>query len=89
MSDPVPVARYRTWRHRLNDVIAVLDAAGAVQLAVLGVQDGTLIAMLLAATHPERCGALVCTRDLRTQQLRRRYAPTRWAVGERTREGER
>jgi class 3 adenylate cyclase len=37
----------------------VLDAEGVSQTAVLGVSFGGLAALLMAATHPERVGALV------------------------------
>lgn len=59
LSDPVAVDALPDLETQVDDVIAVLDAAGAVRPAVLGVQDGTLIAMVLAATRPDRCGALV------------------------------
>jgi class 3 adenylate cyclase len=44
---------------QVEDAVAVLDAAGSEQAAVLGIQVGSLIAMLLAASRPERCRALV------------------------------
>jgi pimeloyl-ACP methyl ester carboxylesterase len=59
LSDPVAVAGLPDLETQVDDVIAVLDAAGSEQPAVLGVQEGTWIAMLRAATHPDRCGALV------------------------------
>jgi class 3 adenylate cyclase len=59
LSDPVPVSELPDLETQVDDVIAVLDATGAVRPAVMGVQEGTLMAMLLAATHPDRCGALV------------------------------
>ncbi|MDP9296962.1 MAG: alpha/beta hydrolase [Actinomycetota bacterium] len=44
-------------RFALN--VAVLDAVGSVEAAVLGLNDGTLVAMLLAVAHPRRCRSLV------------------------------
>ena len=40
-------------------MIAVLDAVGSERPAIVGTNDGTLVAILLAAAHPERCGSLV------------------------------
>jgi class 3 adenylate cyclase len=59
LSDPVPLDELPDLETQVDDAIAVLDAAGAERPAVFGVQDGTLIAMLLAAMHPDRCGSLV------------------------------
>ena len=43
----------------MDDVRAVLDAAGSERAAVLGQGYGCPIAMLFAATHPERVTHLV------------------------------
>ena len=59
LSDPVPTASLPDLETQVGDALAVLDAAGSEQPAVLGIQVGGLIAMLLAATHPERCSQLV------------------------------
>jgi len=58
LSDPVPVNALPDLETQVDDVIAVLDAADVQRPAVLGVADGNLVAMLFAATHPERCRAL-------------------------------
>ncbi len=58
LSDPVPVDALPDLETQVDDVIAVLDAAEAKRPAVLGISDGNLVAMLLAATHPDRCRAL-------------------------------
>jgi class 3 adenylate cyclase len=58
LSDPVPVDALPDLETQVEDVIAVLDAAESERPAVLGVSDGNLVAMLLAATHPDRCRAL-------------------------------
>jgi class 3 adenylate cyclase len=39
--------------------MAVMDAAGSQRATVVGMNDGATVAMLLAATHPERVSALV------------------------------
>jgi class 3 adenylate cyclase len=44
---------------RMDDVRAVMDAAGSRSAAILGVSEGGSLAALFAATHPERCRALV------------------------------
>lgn len=50
----VPIAE-----EQVDDLIAVIDAAGLERPAVLGTQDGFLVAALLAAAAPERVRALV------------------------------
>jgi pimeloyl-ACP methyl ester carboxylesterase len=37
----------------------VLKAAGSEGAAVIGLNDGTAVAVLLAASHPELCRSLV------------------------------
>ncbi|MGH2641594.1 MAG: adenylate/guanylate cyclase domain-containing protein [Actinomycetota bacterium] len=59
LSDPVPLDRLPDFDTQVEDVIAVLDAVGSERPAVIGTNDGTLVAMLLAAAHPERCRSLV------------------------------
>jgi class 3 adenylate cyclase len=44
---------------RMDDVRAVMDAAGSERAALLGHVDGAALAMLFAATYPERVFALV------------------------------
>ena len=44
---------------RAADLRAVLDAASAERVAVIGLGDGAAIAALFAATHPDRTRALV------------------------------
>jgi class 3 adenylate cyclase len=59
LSDPVPLDKLPDFQTQMEDAVAVLDAAGSRQPAVFGTNDGTLVAMLLAAAHPERCRSLV------------------------------
>ncbi len=59
LSDPVSPDRLPDFAMQVADVVAVLDAAGSRGAAVLGVGDGAVVALLLAATHPERCRSLV------------------------------
>jgi class 3 adenylate cyclase len=44
---------------RMDDLRAVMDAAGMEQAAVLGISEGAPLAILFAATYPDRCRALV------------------------------
>jgi class 3 adenylate cyclase len=59
LSDPVAVSAMPTLEERMDDVRAVLDAVGSEQAAVLGQGYGTPIAVLFAASHPERTTKLV------------------------------
>ena len=59
LSDPVPLDKLPDFQTQMEDVVAVLDAAGSQSTAIIGTADGTLVAMLLAASHPERCRSLV------------------------------
>jgi class 3 adenylate cyclase len=69
MSDPVSGAP--TLETRMDDVRAVMDAAGSARAAVLGVSEGGPMAILFAATYPERAWALV----LEGANARYRWAP--------------
>src|SRR5438132_889883 len=44
---------------RMDDVRAVMDAAGSQRAAVFGVSEGSSMSILFAATHPDRTWALV------------------------------
>jgi class 3 adenylate cyclase len=59
LSDPVPLDALPDFDTQVDDVVAILDAAGSEEAVVVGTNDGTLVAMLLAAAHPERCRSLV------------------------------
>ena len=56
---------------RMDDVRAVMDAAGAERAAVLGVSEGGPMCALFAATHPDRTLALVTMGSY----ARRNWAP--------------
>ena len=58
-SDPVPVAETPTAEHWMDDLAAVMDAAGIEQAALFGVGVGGVISILFAATYPERVRSLV------------------------------
>ena len=67
MSDPVATAP--SLDERMDDILAVLDAAGSEKATVLGISEGGSIGAMFAATHPERAarliiyGAYVCGLD--------------------------
>lgn len=54
-----PVLRAPTLEEQMDDVVAVMDAAGSEQAAVFAQLEGGAMAALFAATHPERTTALV------------------------------
>jgi pimeloyl-ACP methyl ester carboxylesterase len=57
LSDPVVGAP--TLEERMDDVRAVLDAAGSERAALLGISEGAPMSILYAATYPRRTSALV------------------------------
>jgi class 3 adenylate cyclase/pimeloyl-ACP methyl ester carboxylesterase len=54
-----PVAGIPTVQQRVDDFLAVLDAAGSRRAVVIGNSEAATPAILLAATHPERVEALI------------------------------
>ena len=44
---------------RMDDVRAVMDAAGSKRAAIMGVSEGGPMTLLFAATYPERSGAVI------------------------------
>jgi pimeloyl-ACP methyl ester carboxylesterase len=59
LSDPVPLDQLPDLQMQVGDAVAVLKAAGSDGAAVIGLNDGTAVAVLLAAAHPELCRSLV------------------------------
>lgn len=59
VSDPVPLASLPTLEAWMDDARVALDAVGSRQAVVIGDTEGGPMAMLLAATHPERVEKLV------------------------------
>jgi pimeloyl-ACP methyl ester carboxylesterase len=53
------VGRPPTIEEMVDDIVAVLDAAGSERAAMLGVSEGGPMAILFAATHPDRCSHLL------------------------------
>ncbi len=57
LSDPLSGAP--TLEEQMDDVIAVMDAAGSERAAIAGTLEGGPMATLFAATHPDRVSALI------------------------------
>lgn len=53
------VSRLPTMDERMEDVRAVMDAVGMDAAALIGISEGGSLATLFAASHPERCRALI------------------------------
>jgi len=48
-----------TMEQRMDDVRAVMDAAGSKRAALLGISEGGVMSALFAATYPERTAGLI------------------------------
>jgi pimeloyl-ACP methyl ester carboxylesterase/class 3 adenylate cyclase len=59
LSDPIDPSAPPSLEQWVGDALAVLDAAGSERAALCGVDEGALVAMLTAATHPTRISALI------------------------------
>ena len=59
LSDPMPSDERPTPERWVADAIAVMDAAESERPFVVGHGDGGVVAMVLAAAHPQRCSGLV------------------------------
>lgn len=70
LSDPLFGAP--TLEEQMDDVIAVMDAAGCERAAIVGTLEGGPMAALFAATHPDRVSHLV---------LYASFARATWAPG--------
>src|SRR3954447_568253 len=55
-----PVADAPTLEQRMDDVRAVMDAAGSERAVLMGISEGVPMSILFAASYPERVQALVC-----------------------------
>jgi class 3 adenylate cyclase len=81
LSDPVLGAP--TLEEQMDDVVAVMDAAGSDRAAVFAQLEVGAMAAMFAATHPERTAALV----LYEAMARMSWAPDYdWAIPQRERE---
>jgi pimeloyl-ACP methyl ester carboxylesterase len=57
LSDPVTDAP--TFAERMDDIRAVLDAAGSERAALMGISEGGPLSIVFACTYPERTLALI------------------------------
>jgi pimeloyl-ACP methyl ester carboxylesterase/class 3 adenylate cyclase len=57
-SDPLPMAT-PSWEDWADDILAVMDAAGSKRATLIGVGDSGPLAILVAATYPDRVSSLV------------------------------
>src|SRR5690349_19655620 len=75
-SDPVPIDAIPTWEQWADDLSVVLDATHSERAAIFAILDAGPMAMLFAATYPNRTKALV----LGNTTARLRAAPD-YAIG--------
>jgi len=59
LSDPVPLNQLPTLEERMDDVRAVLDAAGCERAALIGTSEAGALNLLFAASDPHRTIALI------------------------------
>ncbi len=59
VSDPVALDKLPTLERWMDDALAVVEAVGTDEVAVIGDAEGGPMAMLLAATYPQRVKRLV------------------------------
>src|SRR5438270_3698593 len=59
LSDRVSVENLPTLEVRMDDVRAVMDAAGSSSAALMGASEGGVMCLLFAAAYPERTRAVI------------------------------
>ena len=59
LSDKVGGRQLPTLEARMDDIRAVMDAAGSERAVLFGTEDGNALCFLFAATYPERTSGLV------------------------------
>jgi len=69
LSDRVPIHELPTLEQRMDDVRAVMDAVGTERAALFAYWEGGPMAVLFAATYPERTRALVLAGTFATPPL--------------------
>ena len=78
VSDPVPFDHLPTWEQWADDMRVVFDAVGSERAAIMAWLDGGPMAMLFAATYPERTAALVLAHTA-AKYVRAEDYPHGWA----------
>ena len=74
LSDRVPTSELPTLEERMDDVRAVMDAAGVTRAFLFGASEGGPLSVLFAATYPSRVEGLV----LYGSYARRPVPPDGW-----------
>lgn len=59
LSDAVPISRLPTLEERMDDMRAVMHAAGSTRAVVMGVSEGGTMSTLFGATYPEHTAGVV------------------------------
>jgi len=59
LSDRDPADRAPLLEDRVGDILAVMDAAGSTTAAIMGISETAAMALLFAATYPERTTAVI------------------------------
>ena len=59
LSDPVPLDQMPPIEEWMDDVRVVMNASGSERAALMGANEGAMMAAVFAATYPERVSALV------------------------------
>jgi pimeloyl-ACP methyl ester carboxylesterase len=59
LSDRVPINQLPTLEERMDDLRAVMEAAGSKRAAVFGFSEGATLCALFAATYPEKTHSLI------------------------------
>jgi class 3 adenylate cyclase len=57
-SDSLPLNALPTWEDWADDLLTVMNAAGSERAVIHGERDGSIMAILFAAAHPDRVLAL-------------------------------
>jgi class 3 adenylate cyclase len=74
-----PIAHVATLEERMEDVHAVLDAAGSQRAALFGFSEGGPMSVLFAATYPERVSALALYATFPSKDLGLGFATPEYA----------
>ena len=75
-----PVSRPPGLAERMDDIRAVMDAAGSQRAALFGVSDGGCLCIAFAVAHPDRSASLV-TYGSFARRLRTAGYPWGWSAG--------
>ena len=81
LSDPLSRDDSPSHEAMVDDIRAVIDAAGANRVAVFGFHEGGMVGALFAASHPERTSALV-TYGTAASGIRTSEYPWAWSEDE-------